>query len=133
MASWLKHISHSLLRTGTLKWLLLGSCVGLITGIISFLLYLGIDITSGLLLKGLAGYAPSSPTGEHHLDFGPQGRRPKSLAVYVGDHRRRFSHRADFVSVASASRCGDQFGHQRLSPPAGRIPLSVPIWKFFAR
>ena len=61
MANWLKHISHKLLRTGTLKRLLLGSCVGLITGVISFLLYLGIDIVSGVLLKGVAGYTPAHP------------------------------------------------------------------------
>ena len=53
MAHWFRNNGQKFVRTGTLKWLLLGSLIGLISGVASFLLYLGIDVTSGLLLKGV--------------------------------------------------------------------------------
>lgn len=132
MAHWFMKISHKLLRTGTLKWLLLGSCIGLISGLASFLLYLCIDVSSGFLLRGIAGYEPSAAAGEQHLHIIPTADELNPWLFMLIITAGGFLTGLILRICPDAAGAGTNTAINAYHNQRGRIPLLVPVWKFIA-
>ena len=71
LAKWLRWTGGPLLRGSGFessrylgKWLLLGTCIGLVAGLGAIVFYLAIAWSTQFFLGGLVGYLPPSPSGE---------------------------------------------------------------------
>lgn len=130
--SWLRQLGQDLLSGGTLKWLILGSCVGILCGVVAFILYLGVDLTSGYLLRGVAGFAPHGPAGEHHLQpvASQEQLNPWLFMLIITG--------GGFLTGLILRRCPEAAGAgtnaaiKAYHQDRGRIPFSRTVWKLLA-
>lgn len=120
------------LARSTAKWLILGSCVGILCGLVGFLFHAGIDVAQHLALQGVAGFTPFRPPGEGSF-FASQPVALSYLgllAVLAGGGAlsgwlvQRFAPDARGGGTSAAVRAF----HDR----QGRIPLAVPLTKLCA-
>ncbi|TVR43305.1 MAG: chloride channel protein, partial [Planctomycetota bacterium] len=128
----IQRFRRHLLSTSTLKWLFLGGLVGLLCGAVAFLFYLCIDLTSGVLLGGLAGFTPAGPAGEHHFRPIPAGSElnPWVFMLIItggGLLTGLLLRQCPDVAGAGTNRAIKAYHQER-----GRIPFMTSVWKFIA-
>lgn len=120
--------------TSTLKWLVLGSLVGMACGVAAFLFYLGIDVGMHVLQGTIANYQAAMPAGEHRLlsrDEHSGPFRPLLLLVilFAGGLIAGILTQA-FAPAARGA--GNDAAIDAYHRDRGRIPLKTTVVKFFA-